>query len=781
MQKLTFDEFVRSLNQNKDTAHSLLLGAGASVESGILSASDCIWDWKNDIFISQNPSMINSFRNVKTDNARNRIQIWLDNQGIYPKQNTDEEYSFYAEKALPIDEDRRKYFQHLTENKKPSLGYHLISMLAETGWIKSVWTTNFDGLIFKAAHQYNFTPIEITLESQDRIYRNTNNNELLYVALHGDYKYGALKNTVKELDSQSDILIKALKHELSIRNFIILGYSGRDKSLMTAIKEAYQQPGAGRLYWCGYGNCPPVVDDLINSINSFGRNAFYIPTDGFDKTMLLISKHCMSTDSNFLTRLDTLINALGTQINLNTSAFQSIQGTRTKIVKTNIYPISIPSTCYQFEYSLKPEEKPWDFCKELSKKDIIAVPNKGFIYAWGEKKNILQVCSGKFAYEITIIPFSKQMVQQNSVFAEMLLRALTSLLGEINNFSFSKDRIWDTQMQFLCKIDNKEIFAYLGIQLSLVIDEDRIYLSIAPSYHFKDSEKYTKEIIKIFSDHFNKKINYPKPNLNINNYVDEWIKRIIKAPKLSLQYPIKSNEGFNFSIGSNSALVGINKQSKNNNIHIPDFINKKRIVFNGIESFDPELVFFNSAQNKMTNDFHPMRGLIQNNPYDYTISNKILKPSINVGIICPKTKNTEFYSFIQQLNNPHPVKYNPDYVIPFPGFFNSFKIGLNLPIPNSTHWLELQISSKTELKQLAVELGQLINHRLEQFNSSQIDVVLIYIPKEYEYLTSYSDDTEIFDLHNFVKAYAVQKGISTQFIREKTLESDMRCQIMWSL
>jgi hypothetical protein len=54
MQTLQFDEFVRSLKQNKDIPHSLLLGAGASIESGVLSASDCIWDLETrKYFISQ--------------------------------------------------------------------------------------------------------------------------------------------------------------------------------------------------------------------------------------------------------------------------------------------------------------------------------------------------------------------------------------------------------------------------------------------------------------------------------------------------------------------------------------------------------------------------------------------------------------------------------------------------------------------------------------------------------------------------------------------------------
>lgn len=50
---LEFDEFIRSIKQNLDTKFSMLLGAGASIESGIPSANECIWEWKRDIFISK--------------------------------------------------------------------------------------------------------------------------------------------------------------------------------------------------------------------------------------------------------------------------------------------------------------------------------------------------------------------------------------------------------------------------------------------------------------------------------------------------------------------------------------------------------------------------------------------------------------------------------------------------------------------------------------------------------------------------------------------------------
>ena len=144
MQILQLDEFLRSIKQNIDTPHSLLLGAGASIESGIPSAADCIWEWKREIYLSNNPGVIGDFDNSKSESVRRLIQQWLDAQNIYPEENAADEYSFFAEKTYPIADNRRKFFQHLVSGHDPSLGYHLISLLALENIIKSVWTTNFD-------------------------------------------------------------------------------------------------------------------------------------------------------------------------------------------------------------------------------------------------------------------------------------------------------------------------------------------------------------------------------------------------------------------------------------------------------------------------------------------------------------------------------------------------------------------------------------------------------------------------------------------------------------
>lgn len=183
MRTLQMDEFLRSLKQNIDTPHSILLGAGASVESGVQSAADCVWEWKKEIFVSQNAGAVGIYENSKQENVRRIIQYWIDTQNSYPAENSPEEYSFYAEKALPIASDRRKFFQRLVAKCRPSLGYHLLAMLAQKNIIKTVWTTNFDGLMVKCAHQYTpLVPIEITSKTAERFYRGDVNGELLCIA-----------------------------------------------------------------------------------------------------------------------------------------------------------------------------------------------------------------------------------------------------------------------------------------------------------------------------------------------------------------------------------------------------------------------------------------------------------------------------------------------------------------------------------------------------------------------------------------------------------------------
>lgn len=776
---LEFDEFIRSIKQNIDTKHSLLLGAGASVESGIPSANECIWEWKRDIFVSQNPTLMGTHNNIKIEGVKNSIQNWLDNQGIYPPLNSENEYSFYIEKAYKISGDRRKYFEHIIEGKTPSLGYHIIALLAEYESIKSVWTTNFDSLTLKTAHQYNITPIEVTLESQDRIFRTDAEKELLCIALHGDYKYGPLKNTEKELDNQSDILIKALKYETTKRNLIVIGYSGRDKSLMSALESAYLENGAGRLYWCGYGReIPNAVLALIEKINDAGREAFYIPTDGFDKILLNIAHMCFD-NKELQNRIERLKKTLGTGYECENIAFKHYTDTVNKSVDTNTYPITFPKKCYQFEINYKANEKPWDYCKELIKYNIIAIPYNNVVYAWGNQNTILRMCANQLASNIQIIPIPRETFLKNQVLREMLLRALVTIIGRHSSYDFNKCKIWNKNEKFICYINGKKVVAYKGLKFSLFMDWKYSYISVTPSHYYEDSSVVNKDENMEFSKRFLEDVCKKQPNRNYFYYVKHWMDTIFRDKQIKERYPYGSDSEFEFQIASKSLLVGLKSKYGTG---ILDANNKKRILLRGTELSDTELKFYNPNQHIMRTDFHPMRGLVQNMPFDYEMNNKIYKSNITLGVISPFDGQEKLENFLDGLNKCHNTKYNIDYVINYPSFQGIYGIGLNIPLRSDWSIINIKYLSKNNMYNAIIEFADQINKRIEQLNSSKnVDVIIIYIPKDYEIFTSYTQDYIHFDLHDYIKAFAVQKHISTQIIREKTLDSEMDCQIAWAI
>ena len=143
---LPLDAFVRSIKVRRNVTHSFFLGAGASVTSGVPSAEGCIWEWKRDIFLTNNPGLEEQFSELSLPNTRNQIQFWLDKQGKFPEMGVSEEYGFYIQECYPIPDDRRAFFQEKVQNAQPHVGYRLLIHLAKADLVRSVWSTNFDRL-----------------------------------------------------------------------------------------------------------------------------------------------------------------------------------------------------------------------------------------------------------------------------------------------------------------------------------------------------------------------------------------------------------------------------------------------------------------------------------------------------------------------------------------------------------------------------------------------------------------------------------------------------------
>ncbi len=301
--KIKRDQFLRQLKQNIDLEHVILLGAGASKSSGVPTAQDCIWEWKTELYKTKNldeADIIDPY----DEKSREKIQKWIDSKGEYPKENDPAEYTFYAENFCVDNEGRRRYFEKLFNGKDPGLGYRALTLFAEKGAFKIFLTTNFDGLMTKALQSEGVNVREITIETAELIHKPIPKNDVYSVALHGDYKYSALKNTNTELDTQSDDFELALSRHLYNKHFIVAGYSGRDKSLMTVIENAYKEKGGGVIYWCSYGeDVSPEVDSLLRNITTSERDAYLVAMGDFDGSVNDMARYSFSGEPESLKKL----------------------------------------------------------------------------------------------------------------------------------------------------------------------------------------------------------------------------------------------------------------------------------------------------------------------------------------------------------------------------------------------------------------------------------------------------------------------------------------------
>ena len=663
---LQFDAFKRLFEQNKDQQFAFLLGAGASISSGIPSAYSCIWDWKRLIYLSNNPKI--NHISIESENDKREIQRWLDLQQGFPDNNSEEEYSFYIEKAFPDERDRISYFENLFRDKQPSIGYHLLAFLAKNNIVPSIWTTNFDGLSKLSAERLGLTVYPISIDTKNSIFNSLTRSGLKYIALHGDYKYSKIKNTGMELDNQVELFIEAMKTHFSEKHLIIIGYSGRDKSLMEALMSAYSQNGGGRLFWLGIENEPtPIVRKLILKAKESGRSAYYIPSPGFDESLFQLVKFSLGKSENFQSfAKEYLISTLEPSI----SPFKiNEDGKIVQYATTNLIPLTIPSSCYAF--TLKDSSTNSEnniLFQKIQGKKIAIVRFKGKIYAIGSMAEILSTLSHLLDEKPTFINITPEALSNFPILKKLFLKAIILGISAHTGLKMSlKGFLWDENLKYQ---NYNNIFEAIKVNLRLNPHHNYLYLSVNPTLYFENDkviDKKTKqEVSRKYFDQLRNKDFFEKINY--------WINNIFGGQYLTLSFSEESKE-FIFKLSPFTAFSKVYGEGPRSSIY--STFNHKRITFISKKIPEPNLIFAN-PQLKFVRDIHPMRGLNCNLPFD--IPSFALNPlDINLGIICPASWREKLYNFLIKLNNGTIEPRYYDYIFRYQGFRSAYKVGLNIP------------------------------------------------------------------------------------------------------
>ncbi len=782
---LPLDAFVRAIGANRLTPHALFLGAGASITSGMPSAQMCIWEWKRSIFLTNNIGLESQFSEITLASVQARIQRWLDRQGLYPQAGDPNEYSVFIEACYPIPESRRLYFQEKVRQARPHLGYQMVGELAAHGLIRSVWTTNFDQLTSRALGEQKISPIEVGIDSVHRAVRAAHSGELLIVSLHGDYRYDSLKNTTTELQKQEEDLERALVRELANAPAIVCGYSGRDTSVMNAFRDAYSRKGAGTLYWCvqDADNIAPPVRSLVEHARSQGRTAYLVPIQGFDDLMVRLALHCL--DQPGQERVTQLIAQNAGASGPSRSPFRIESDHPTAVLKSNAFEIECPSEAIAFEPKSWPDSGVWRWVRDqTSGRDVVAVPFKGQVFALGAVDDI-RAC---FGANINDRPqrtplFAGNLRYEDGAITLLLREALVrSMVHATGVQSDGSRELWLTNSGRQERLDGETYSVFNSVYLTLRQVDTRTFLIMKPSLKVltRTGEVAPREAANVLKLRI---LGY-QHNKEFNDAVNEWRQLLFAtdAAQKSYEYPPSCASAFRFVIRKAPVFAEISGQRNMPAITVqPRF--RPLLKQRGIEIGEPALLFSNRSGSSTTRDPHPVRGILNNRPFDYPLTRHQVTSEIRLGVVCPKAETKHLQAYLQNaVSQIPPGKGESDYLPAFPGFQRAFGVDFLPADPGTNGWAVCPEPSGTEDRANALEVARSINRGIDMLQASYSPhVVLIFFPERWSRFRGFVTDTERFDVHDFVKASSVQRGIGTQFLDQSTLSDSMQCRVWWWL
>jgi hypothetical protein len=264
-----------------------LLGAGASVTSGVPAARDLIHELLKEAYPRSKRA---GLKGTKAE-IDLRLRKWAQKNLPWFKPNHPRlsEYAQVMANVEKVTTARNAFLKSKLKTAQLSPGYRSLGKLIRKGVVRTLWTTNFDSLIERCAVGLA-EPLEL-INSRDQFQLlDPSATVRRLIRLHGDFWHGDLVNTPEEFRTMSEVRYEALLRLLISNSLVVVGYGGQDRELMTALTRAACENSLGRdLFWCVRKFDVPVPP-VKRLLKAYGRRGYLVRIEGFDQLMAQIEQ-----------------------------------------------------------------------------------------------------------------------------------------------------------------------------------------------------------------------------------------------------------------------------------------------------------------------------------------------------------------------------------------------------------------------------------------------------------------------------------------------------------
>jgi hypothetical protein len=264
----------------------LLIGAGASVKSGVLLAADMAERAARWAYAKQLGRSWEDPRLLRSDWLPwMREQPWFD-----PGASIADNYPAAIENLLQPRQARADFFRKLLQTDvRPSPGYERLVEFMHQGFIKTVLTTNFDALLtetqvlVRRPHYIN-----VIQTASDYTKFSTSPQYPQEVFLHGSVDHYTDKNIVDEVQRLDPDLVNMVVPLLRDHPLIVVGYRGTEASVMEHLlleNATLAHEFRHGIFWCKLKS--EQDHDLSSRIQklaqAIAKNFTVVDIDGFDE------------------------------------------------------------------------------------------------------------------------------------------------------------------------------------------------------------------------------------------------------------------------------------------------------------------------------------------------------------------------------------------------------------------------------------------------------------------------------------------------------------------